>query len=478
MSPTSISGSPPEELFIQADFLVFKEIIKERAETLFHDLPPRMGHEQFVREKKLELGIDNIQLAFEAYRKQLEDQYLLKINKVFPLLNYSEVKYTFDALRQEGFLKRWKFHPNNTQLRLVGRVKQLPGGWIVPNLSQTQRQAPLFTLWQNENQLAPGSYRFTSTIHGPIFNNPHHTPGASMQAGHTSYHTYNNAIDSPTPVPDRQRRYLPPNTVGLAAPQKAFSPSNGRYSNPVVVRDPNTSATVNLQSSIIPEIYKVRERRPNILRPQLDGFDRFDDWYGDLHDVWPLEKVKAPARIDSESSLFPTAESLHSTPSGLERVIIYIDKTKPTTFNPRFRNTRARFEQQFNRIVAKKYHMSQLVVTSFQLYNIGQKLQFRADALRMVKENEADKSYRDKLQKTPHSSEWRKYCIEILKDSEDGQCDGKIWYSEERKMPVPFLKLAQMKGGKEPEVWCDNVFDEDAVRAYLCRVMGADNKSV
>ena len=465
MSTTSISGSPPEELFIQHDFLVFKEIIKERAEILFYDLPPRMGHEQFAREKKLKLGIDNTQLAFEAYRKQVEDQYLLKINEVYPLLTYSEVKYTFDALRQEGFLKRWKFHPNNTQLRLVGRVKQLPGGWIVPNLSQTQRHAPLFTLWQNESQIAPGSYRFTSTIHSPMSNNLHRTPGASMEAGHTSYYTNDDTIDSPTLFPDRQRRYLPPNVVGFPAPREVFTSLDGRYSNPVVVRDPKTGAIVNLQSSTMLVRYKVGEWRPKVVRPRLDEVDLFDDWYGDLHDVWPLEKVKAPRSVDSEGSLFPTAEYFQSIPSGLGRVIKYLDKTKPTTFNPRFRNTRARFEQKFNRVVAKRYHMSQLAVTSFQLYNISQKLRFRAEALRMVKENEADKNHRDKLQKTPHSNEWRKYCMEILRDSEDGQCDGKISYLEERKMLVPFLKLAQMEGGKEPEVWCDDVFDEKAVHA-------------
>ncbi|MCJ1353459.1 MAG: hypothetical protein MMC33_003445 [Icmadophila ericetorum] len=480
------------------DFNCLKEAVKERAYTLFNNLPPRLSHEEFAREAKLTLGTNDTQFAFEAYRKHLEEQYLLRINQNFPILSYTEVKYTFDTLREEGFLREWRIFQNRTQLQLVGKVKQLPGGWIVAFLSPSQRRAPMFRLWRN---VGTGSFRSRCTIPYPIYNTPQSNPGVNMHANHNMFDSPTSMTDTPSPL-----NFLPYD--GLYGRTQLFdSPPSGRCAFPVVIRDPVTGAVVNFPSPAPSKVpycteqslemdHFMREQQPtkrSCMQPRGKLVSaEIEDWNNDMHDVWPLNpNSHTKAKLQKEEAAIatpkctvsPLGKSLYSSKASSERVIFCLDKKWPAKFKPRFRNARARFEIEFNRIVAKGYHLSQRATASFQLHDFKQKLVFRAAVERMEMEEQEDKSRKEGLQKAekvrkeelrkiPYSEEWTSYCLEILKDSDGGQGEGKIWYSEERKMPVPFLKLAQMKEGGEPVVWCEDVFDKDAVRMYLERVLG------
>ena len=73
------------------------------------------------------------------------------------------------------------------------------------------------------------------------------------------------------------------------------------------------------------------------------------------------------------------------------------------------------------------------------------------------------------------SKEWRDYCIEVFVDCPRENGTGKLWYSEERRLPVAYHMLACREGDKEgirdpPEVWLEDVNDEKAVAEWWERV--------
>lgn len=73
------------------------------------------------------------------------------------------------------------------------------------------------------------------------------------------------------------------------------------------------------------------------------------------------------------------------------------------------------------------------------------------------------------------SKEWREYCIEVFVDCARDNGTGKIWYSDEERVPIPYHLLACRDGDKEgeqypPEVWLEDVEDEKARAEWWERV--------
>ena len=73
------------------------------------------------------------------------------------------------------------------------------------------------------------------------------------------------------------------------------------------------------------------------------------------------------------------------------------------------------------------------------------------------------------------SKEWRDYCIDVFVDCARENGTGKIWYSDEERVPIPYFLLACRENDKEgerypPQEWLTDVNDEEAVAEWWERV--------